>query len=255
MSDLLWPGDHRAGDLFSDPAVLTAMVRVEAAWLHALVDRGVAGADADDGLDKLVDAGDLPRIAADAERGGNPVIPFLALLRERLTERNEVAARWVHKGLTSQDVLDTALALCLRDTVDRLRADLATQIDALAGLADRHRATPMAGRTLTQHAVPITFGLKAAGWLDAVLDARDGLAVPLAARFGGAAGSLAAPAAMAGSPGGALALATTAAELLGLPHSVRPVTAKSAGQGTNPGSRAILREMTVAALSLAGRKG
>jgi 3-carboxy-cis,cis-muconate cycloisomerase len=216
MTDLLWPGDERAGDLFSDAAVLAAMVRVEDAWLQALVTHGLAGTGGD--LTKLVDAGDAAQIAADAESGGNPVIPLLGLLRER----DPAAAPWIHAGLTSQDTLDTALALCLRDAVERLRADLATQIDALARLAGEHRATPMAGRTLTQHAVPITFGFKVAGWLESVLDARDALDVPIAARFGGAAGTLAAPAALAGSGPGALDLAATAAASLGLPHRARP---------------------------------
>ena len=165
MSDLLWPGDERAGDLCTDAAVLSGLVAVEAAWLRALVTHGVAPTGADDDLDKLVDARDTDRIARDAEGGGNPVIPFLALLRERLAARNEVAARWVHAGLTSQDVLDTALVLALRQATGRIRSELSAQIAAAAGLADLHRGTDMVARTLTQHAVPITFGLKAAGWL------------------------------------------------------------------------------------------
>jgi 3-carboxy-cis,cis-muconate cycloisomerase len=124
----------------------------------------------------------------------------------------------LHAGLTSQDVLDTALVLCLRDAVAAVSADLAAQISAVAVLADEHRATPMAGRTLTQHAVPITFGLKAAGWLQGLLDARDQLeaAAALPAQFGGAAGSLAAPVALAGSARAAFDLAATAADTLGL---------------------------------------
>lgn len=211
MTDLLWPGDDRAGDLFSDAAVLAAMLRVETAWLDALVAAGVAPADARASCAGLVSAADLPAIAAAADTGGNPVIPLLAVLRDRL---DPPAAAWVHRGLTSQDVLDTAIVLCLRDTVDRLRADLATQVAALARLADAHRYTPMAGRTLTQHAVPITFGGKAAAWLDGVLDARDRLAVPLPAQFGGAAGTRAAPVALAGPAD----LAADAARTLGLTH-------------------------------------
>jgi 3-carboxy-cis,cis-muconate cycloisomerase len=218
MNDLLWPGDDRAGDLLTDAAVVSGLVAVEAAWLHALVAHGVAPTDADDDLDKLVDARDTDRIARDAEGGGNPVIPFLALLRERLAARNEVAARWLHAGLTSQDVLDTALVLGLREATDRIRSELSAQIAAAAGLADRHRGTDMVARTLTQHAVPITFGLKAAGWLTGLLDARDQVdaAAALPARLGGAAGSLAAPAVLAGSPRGALDLVAATATALGL---------------------------------------
>jgi 3-carboxy-cis,cis-muconate cycloisomerase len=211
MSDLLWPGDDRCGDLFSDPAVLAALVRVEAAWLRALDGPG-------DDLEKLLEAGDVARIAAGAESGGNPVIPLVGLLRERLAERGTAGADRLHRGLTSQDVLDTGLALCLADTVARLRPLLARQIAALAGLAAAHRGTAQAGRTLTQHAVPVPFGLKVAGWLGGVLDARDQLraAAALPVQIGGAAGSLAAPVAAAGSPRAALDLVATVAADLGL---------------------------------------
>jgi 3-carboxy-cis,cis-muconate cycloisomerase len=220
MSDLLWPGDARAGDLFSDAAVVDAMVRVEQAWIDTLSGTVVS-------LRDLVRPDDLPALARDAENGGNPVLPLLALLRSRVDDQR------LHAGLTSQDVLDTALVLCLRDTAGRLRAELAAQIATLSALADRHRHTEMAGRTLTQHAVPITFGLKAAGWLTGVLDARDALsrAADLPVQLGGAAGSLAAPAALAGDPSTARDwVARTAAEL-GLPvrepwHTARaPLTA------------------------------
>lgn len=218
MSDLLWPGDERAGELCTDAAVLAALVTVEAAWLRALVAHGVAPAEAADDLDKLVDARDADGIARAAEGGGNPVIPLLALLRERLSARNEPAARWLHAGLTSQDVLDTALVLCLREAVTAVSGHLSAQIAAAARLADEHRATVTAGRTLTQHAVPITFGLRVAGWLQGLLDARDQLAAAtvLPAQLGGAAGSLAAPAALAGSAQAALDLTATAAATLGL---------------------------------------
>src|SRR6185436_20020991 len=98
-----------------------------------------------------------------------------------------------HKGLTSHDVVDTALVLAARDAVTALRGSLLAQIDALLALVERRRATAMVARTLTQHAVPSTFGLKAAGWLAGVLDAHDevaGLALPV--QLGGAAGTMAA---------------------------------------------------------------
>ena len=77
----------------------------------------------------------------------------------------EPAARWVHRGLTSQDVVDTALMLCLRDAIDRIAAQVATQVDALVDLAETHRDTPMLARTLTQPALPSTIGVKVAAWL------------------------------------------------------------------------------------------
>jgi len=189
---LLWPGEERAGDLFSEAAYLAAMVRVEEAWLAAIASSGIAPEEAGTPLAGLVSAGDVPALAEGAEAGGNPVIGLVKLLRGRLDGE---AARWLHKGLTSQDVVDTALVLCLRDALDRVEDELAAQAAALVGLARDHRATVMSGRTLTQHAVPITFGLKAATWLSGLSDAAEALRrtrTSLPAQIGGAAGTLAA---------------------------------------------------------------
>lgn len=239
MSDLLWPGDHRAGDLLSDPAIVRAMVKVESAWLAALVDLKIADASAADDLADLIVDHDLAKIAADAETGGNPVIPLVALLRQRVQGRTPDAPRWIHRGLTSQDVLDSALQLSLREVMSRLDAELRMQITALTDLAEQHRGTVMAGRTLTQHAVPITFGLKAATWLQGLLDAAEDLIradTGLGSQLGGAAGSLAAPtllAVLASSTEAdqrAMDLVTHASEALGLAarppwHTARaPVT-------------------------------
>ncbi|MEU0489142.1 lyase family protein [Nocardiopsis sp. NPDC006139] len=188
MTDLFWPGDERAGDLFTERAWLSAMVAVEQAWADSLAGAGIAPAAAD--LSGLVGADDLPDLARAAEGGGNPVIALVRMLRERA---DGPGAAWVHRGLTSQDVVDTALVLCARDTVARVRAELRRQAGHLAGLADAHRNTVMAGRTLTQHAVPTTFGLKAAGWLGGVLDAADALdRLRFPVQVGGAAGTLSA---------------------------------------------------------------
>ena len=191
MSGLLWPGDDRAGDLMSDSALLAAMVEVEQAWLTALVRSGIAPRAAGHALHGLVSTDDLPALASAAADGGNPVIPLVTMLRDRLPDPE--AARWLHRGLTSQDVLDTALMRLARDTVAAIRSSLRAQVVALADLATVHRDTPMVARTLTQHAVPTTFGLKVAGWLTGILDAYDDLgAVRLPVQLGGAAGTLAA---------------------------------------------------------------
>ncbi len=191
MSGLLWPGDDRAGDLMSDGALLAAMVEVEQAWLTALVRSGIAPRAAGHALHGLVSTDDLPALASAAADGGNPVIPLVTMLRDRLPDPE--AARWLHRGLTSQDVLDTALMLLARDAVAAIRSSLRAQVVALADLATVHRDTPMVARTLTQHAVPTTFGLKVAGWLTGILDAYVDLgAVRLPVQLGGAAGTLAA---------------------------------------------------------------
>ena len=177
MSDLLWPGDARGGDHLTDASFLRAMVAIEEAWLDVL---GI-------GHGPLPD---LDPTTLSSEGAGNPVPGLVAILRERL---DGDAARWVHRGLTSQDVVDSALMVLLRDAVSAVRRDLRTQVSALADLAEAHRTTPMVARTLTQHAVPTTFGLKVSGWLTAVLDADDDLAsLVFPVQLGGAAGTLAA---------------------------------------------------------------
>lgn len=208
MDALLWPGDDRAGDTFTDAAVLHAMVAVEQAWLDSL--RPGTGAD----LAALLEPADVASLAAAGESAGNPVVPLVRVLRARLPEE---PARWLHRGLTSQDVLDTALVLCARAATTRVQAHLDALVDALAELVRRHRDDLAAARTLTQHAVPTTVGLRTATWLTGVLDARDDLArLRFAAQLGGAAGTLAAPVELLGGVDEALAAVGRAAATLGL---------------------------------------
>src|SRR5687767_5415614 len=117
MTNLFWPGDTRAGDLMSDWPFLTAMESVEQAWHAALVEHKIAPPEAETEIRGLLSKDDLAAVADGAEAGGNPVIGLVQLLRGRLSSE---PARWVHHGLTSQDVVDTALMICLRDVLDRL---------------------------------------------------------------------------------------------------------------------------------------
>ncbi|MBF4161334.1 3-carboxy-cis,cis-muconate cycloisomerase [Nocardioides sp. CBS4Y-1] len=161
----------------SSAALLRAMLDVEQAWLDALVTAGVAPAAARVEVTSLAGAGDVATLAQAAVATGTPVSGLVALLRERAESRGEVeAARWLHRGLTSQDVVDTALVLCLREAAARIARALDEQVASLAHLVRAHVSTPMLGRTLTQAATPTTFGLVASGWLAAVLDAADDLA-------------------------------------------------------------------------------
>jgi len=231
MTDLFWPGDNRAGDLMSDSAFLAAMVEVENSWLGALVDAGVAPVESRADLTSLVSIGDVEAIAAGAEADGNPVIGLLALLRERADGQ---AAQWLHRGLTSQDVIDTGMMLCLRDALARIRAEIDTQVRTLAALAETHQHDPMLARTLTQPALPSTVGLKMATWLSGVLDAVDAVAAlpPLPVQAGGAAGTMAAATELAGSPGEALALSDALANALELAlatpwHTTRSVITRT----------------------------
>jgi 3-carboxy-cis,cis-muconate cycloisomerase len=193
--------------VFASIAVPTAFREAvsERAWLAAMLEteRALAAAEARAGL--------IPQAAADAiaeqcraelydwaelaKRGrkvANPAEPLVRALRAAVGGE---AAGYVHWGATSQDVVDTAAMLVARRALELHLVELDGVAEACARLAREHRSTPMAGRTLLQQAVPITFGLKAAGWLAATLDARSSLAhvrdERLAAQLGGAAGTLA----------------------------------------------------------------
>jgi 3-carboxy-cis,cis-muconate cycloisomerase len=217
VTDLFWPGDHRAGDLMSDRAFLAAMVAVEQAWLEALVGAGIAPTAAVADLGAYLVDGDLESISRGADVDGNPVSGLVALLRERAAHPT---ALWLHRGLTSQDVVDTAVMLCMRDVLARIREALADQVRTLSRLAETHRATPMLARTLTQAALPSTAGVKVARWLSAVLDAAEtlpGLRLPVQA--GGAAGTLAAATELSGSVEGAISLSDSLAIALRLEPS------------------------------------
>lgn len=195
---LLSPG--RAGSAAEaatgDTAFLRAMLDAEAALARAQAAVGLAPEAAADAITAAAgEAGrfDVRDVALRARAGGNPVVPLVADLTAAVDEEDADAAQYVHRGATSQDIVDTAMMLVATRTVPLILADLDRTADALAALATTHRGTPMAGRTLTQHAVPTTFGLKAAGWLSSVRDARSRLAaVRLPVQLGGAAGTLAA---------------------------------------------------------------
>jgi 3-carboxy-cis,cis-muconate cycloisomerase len=178
----------------SDEAWLQAMLDAEAALARALARAGLiedADAEAIAGACRA-ERFDPRDLGAAAVAAGNPVVPLV----EALTAAVEgPAAGHVHRGATSQDILDTAAMLVAARALGPLLDDLAEAGAAAADLARAHRDTPMAGRTLLQQAVPVTFGLKAAGWLSGLGEARRWLeelaAERLAAQLGGAAGTLA----------------------------------------------------------------
>src|SRR3989442_10628062 len=179
----------------SDRAWVQAMLDVEAALARAESRVGVIPPTAAENVAShcRVDEFDVAQIGRAAVRSANPVIPLVNALRAAVSKE---AAAFVHHGATSQDVLDTAMMLIARRGLDLILADLERAAAAAAALADRHRATVMAARTLLQQALPTTFGFKAAGWLVAIVEARSELArvaqTRLAVQFGGAAGTMAA---------------------------------------------------------------
>ncbi|MFB6817064.1 3-carboxy-cis,cis-muconate cycloisomerase [Streptomyces sp. NPDC056347] len=198
---LLAPG--RAGSpaeaATGDRAFLQAMLDAEAALTRAQAVCGLAPAEAGRAVTAAADAArfDVRDLALAARAGGDPVVPLARSLAAAVAPE---ARPYVHRGASSQDILDTAAMLVAARTLAPVLDDLARAAEAAARLAAAHRDTPMAGRTLTQQAVPTTFGLKAAGWRSLVLDAHDRLLAvreSLPAQLGGAAGTLAAFAAYA----------------------------------------------------------
>ncbi|MFF1296715.1 MULTISPECIES: 3-carboxy-cis,cis-muconate cycloisomerase [unclassified Streptomyces] len=188
-----WAGSP-AASATSDAAYLRALLDAEAALTRAQATLGLAPHEAATAVTAAARSGDFDArdIAVRARGGGNPVIPLVADLTKAVGGQY---GPYVHRGATSQDIMDTATVLVAVRTLDLVRADLGRTQAALARLAAEHRDTPMPGRTLTQHAVPTTFGLKAAGWRSLVLDARDRITAvrnALPAQLGGAAGTLAA---------------------------------------------------------------
>jgi len=177
-----------------DEAWLQAMLDTEAALARAVERAGLAVAGTGAAVTEAArayrfDRGELGR---QATLTGNPVP---ALVRALTGLVSPDAANSVHRGATSQDIIDTAAMLLARQGLDAILTDMSAAADAAAALAGSHARTVMSGRTLLQQAVPVTFGLVAAGWLTGIDDARQELRrvreTRLAVQFGGAAGTLA----------------------------------------------------------------
>jgi 3-carboxy-cis,cis-muconate cycloisomerase len=186
----------RGGPVADDAAWLRAMLAAESALARALERAGLASPGAGAAVTAAAARPgdfDLAELSRSSELTGNPV-PGLARALTGLVI-DPAAKSAVHKGATSQDILDTAAMLLARGAIDAAAASLADAAAAAARLADAHRASLMIGRTLLQQAVPVTFGVVAAGWLAGLDGALDGLAsvreTRLAVQFGGAAGTLA----------------------------------------------------------------
>jgi 3-carboxy-cis,cis-muconate cycloisomerase len=173
-------------DVLGGRGWVQAMLDAEAALARAEARAGVIPVDAAETIAAACDASrfDLEQIGEEGRRVANPAEPLVRRLRE--------VSEWAHHGATSQDIVDTAAMLVTKCARGLVLEEASSVAATCAQLADAHRGTVMAARTLLQQAVPTTFGLKAAGWLAGVAEARRRLAsVELAAQLGGAAGTLA----------------------------------------------------------------
>ena len=182
----------------SDASRLQGMLDFEAALAHAEARTGVipAGAAQKIAAKCRVELFDLAAIRRETAHAGNAAIPLIKMLTELVAREDKDAARFVHWGATSQDVIDTGCLLQLRSAFELMDLDLSALSTTLCTLAEKHRDTPVVARTWMQHALPTTFGFIVAGWLDAILRHRRRLTEirsrVLCLQFGGAIGTLAA---------------------------------------------------------------
>jgi len=184
--------------VFSDENRLQRMLDFESALADSEASIGLIPAEAAEAIKQACKAEHL-NIAAlqeDSARAGNLAIPFVAQLTKLVEKTSPIAARYVHLGATSQDVIDTGMVLQMQEGLRLVDGQLCQLNEAFATLAGQHAITTMAGRTWLQHAVPVTFGWKAAVWLDPLLRQQTRLREialrSLVLQFGGAAGTLAA---------------------------------------------------------------
>jgi len=196
LTDLVC-GNAAANEIWSPRATVQAMLDVEAALARASALHGVIPSSAVESIVAACNADniDANALMSGAQAGGNLAIPLVKQLTAVVKASDAEAAKYVHWGATSQDIIDTGVVLQLRAALDLLDADLRALSDALVMQAQAHKNTPMIGRTWLQQALPITLGLKFAQWLDAVTRHRQRLGElrgrALVLQFGGAAGTLA----------------------------------------------------------------
>ncbi|MBZ5699464.1 MAG: 3-carboxy-cis,cis-muconate cycloisomerase [Acidobacteriia bacterium] len=189
--------DDRMRAIFSDRNRLEGMLRFEAALARAEARVGVIPSSVVPTIESQCRAElfDIEKLGCATALAGNPAIPLVKELTALVAQRGREAGDFVHFGATSQDAMDTGLVLQLRDALDLIESDLSALSGILAGLAVAQKKTPLAGRTWLQQAVPVTFGLKAAGWFSAVERHRARFRAMrpriLVLQFGGAAGTLA----------------------------------------------------------------
>jgi 3-carboxy-cis,cis-muconate cycloisomerase len=198
--DLLGPlfASAKMRAALSDTAMLQRMLDVEAALARAEAAAGVIPGSAAAPIAAACQSRrfDIPALGIAAAQAGNVAIPLVKALTAKVAKRDPNAARYVHWGATSQDIIDTASVLALRDASTLLERDLSRAIKGFVSLAKKHRNSVMAGRTWLQQALPITFGLKAAEYAASLARARTRMIAAVeeasVVQFGGASGTLAA---------------------------------------------------------------
>lgn len=234
LQHLFW--DEACADALSDARLLAAMARFEGALARASVGAGFVPADTAETIARVAAQAkfDADAIGKAVRRSATLAIPFVKSLTEQVAAVSPEAARYVHFGATSQDVVDTGVVLCLGPASERLLSLAKRVADAAAVLARRHAKTPMVARTLLQPAVPVSFGWKAAVWLSGIAHGYAGFSSAAAnarrLQFGGAGGTLSSYGTQGESVAGALAAELGLARAPITWHSVRDGFARLASE-------------------------
>ncbi len=188
--------DETVSQIFSDEAYIAYLIQVEVALAKVQAELGIIPTHA---AQVIAECGsslpvDFPKLAAATEKAGVPITGLLAQYRTHIKKTDVEAATYLHWGATTQDILDTALVLQIRDSLKSIEEKLKEAIQNFATLADQHRTTVMAGRTHSQQALAMPFGLKVAGWIAPLLRHLERLKELkprlLVVQFGGAVGTL-----------------------------------------------------------------
>ncbi len=214
--------NEQVSKLFTEDATIAYMLRFEGALAQAQAVHGIIPKAMAVFIEDCCNADNIniEQLIADAALGGNVAIPLIKQLTAAVKEKDNEAAKYIHFGTTSQDVIDTALMLQVRDAVHIIIDDLQLLIKQLVAIINEHKATVMIGRSFMQQARPITFGYKVAGWLSPLLRSQKALDEMLkhsfALQFGGAVGTL------SGMPGKGLQVSQTMSEMLQLNNPPKP---------------------------------
>jgi 3-carboxy-cis,cis-muconate cycloisomerase len=202
--------------VFSDESVLQTLLDVESALARVQAGLGIipSGAAVAIAAAAHADQFDAAALAREARASATAIVPLVAALRQRVVSADPASASFVHWGVTSQDISDTALVMLVKRTVPLIGGTQTRLAETLRAMSDEHAGTVMAGRTLLQPAAPITFGLKAATWYTGIRRSwrhlQDAIEAAAVVQCAGPAGTLAAlgdkGVAVRGALAGALAL-------------------------------------------------
>lgn len=213
---------EKVNTIFSNEGLMDAMLRFEGALAAAQAKHGIIPSEAADVIEANCIAGkiNIEKLIADSVMSGNLAIPLVSQLTQWVRSESPQAAAYVHFGATSQDLIDSAIMIQIKKAAIIMMDDLERLLARLVSIIKAHRTTWMVGRSFMQHARPITFGFKTAGWLDPLqrskLEMQEMVRENLVLQFGGAVGTLSA------MEEKGLLLSKTIADTLGLKNPPRP---------------------------------